>query len=134
MTGLNCCIYDEYFVKHITFKICFLSLQWKKHFVKKNQTLGPKKSLRFLVSVHVASDPRIVICCCYETMSNCSQNCWIDWNSATLCFKRLFHIGVGTFARFVRPLLATMLCIWEIWYTIYNIFPCWPKKYSQQKF
>ena len=30
---------------------------------------------------------------CYETMSNCSQNCWIDWNSAVLCFKRLFHIG-----------------------------------------
>ena len=21
----------------------------------------------------------------YETMSNCSQNCWIDWNSAVLC-------------------------------------------------
>ena len=28
----------------------------------------------------------------YEMMSNCSQNCWIDWNSAVLCFKRLFHI------------------------------------------
>ena len=38
----------------------------------------------------------------FETMSNCSQNCWIDWNSAALCFKRLFHIGVWTFARFVR--------------------------------
>ena len=25
----------------------------------------------------------------YETMSNCSQNCWIDWDSAVLCFKRL---------------------------------------------
>ena len=25
-------------------------------------------------------------------MSNCSQNCWISWNSAALCFKRLFHI------------------------------------------
>ena len=48
-------------------------------------------------------------------MSNCSQNCWIDWNSAVLCFKRLFHIGVRTSARFVRPLLATIFCVCEIW-------------------
>ena len=26
----------------------------------------------------------------YETMSNCSQNCCIDWNFAVLCFKQLF--------------------------------------------
>ena len=51
----------------------------------------------------------------YETMSNCSQNCWIDWNSAVLCFKRHFYVGVWTFARFVKPLLATVLCVWEIW-------------------
>ena len=40
-----------------------------------------------------------VNCFCYETMSNCSQNFWIDWISAVpvLCFKRLFHIGVWTF-------------------------------------
>ena len=46
-------------------------------------------------------------------MSNCNQNCWIDRISAMLCFKRLVHIGVCTF---VRPLLATILCIgrWEI--------------------
>ena len=31
------------------------------------------------------------------------------------CFKQLFHIGVWTFAWFVRPLLATILCVWEIW-------------------
>ena len=48
---------------------------------------------------------------CYATMSNCSQNCWIDWNSAVLCFKRLFHIGLWMFAQFVRPLLATIFCI-----------------------
>ena len=30
--------------------------------------------------------------------------CWIDWNSAVLCIKRLFHVGVWTFAWFVRPL------------------------------
>ena len=54
-------------------------------------------------------------CSCYETMFNCSQYCWIDWNSAVLCFKWLYNIGVWTFARFVRPLLATILCTWEIW-------------------
>ena len=32
-----------------------------------------------------------------------------------LCVKWLFHRGVWTFARFVRPLLANILCIWEIW-------------------
>ena len=59
-------------------------------------------------------------------MSNCSQNCWIDWNSAVLCFKRLFHIGVWTFARFVRPLLATILCVWEY-------FTGWQKKKITKK-
>ena len=63
------------------------------------------KGPRFLVFARVASDPRfsifIYFCCCYETMSNCSQNCWIHWNSAALCFK--------------WPLLATILCVWEIW-------------------
>ena len=39
-------------------------------------------------------------------MCNCSQNCWIDWNSAVLCFKRLLHIGVY---------MATILCVGEIW-------------------
>ena len=24
----------------------------------------------------------------YETMSNCSQNCWIDFKSAVLCFNK----------------------------------------------
>ena len=53
---------------------------------------------------------------CYETMSNWSQNCWIHWNSAVLCFKWLFYIGVWTFAWFVRPLW----CVWEIWSGSYN--------------
>ena len=44
-----------------------------------------------------------------------SQHCWIDWNSAALCLKQLFHIGVWPFPRFERPLLATILCVWEIW-------------------
>ena len=37
----------------------------------------------------------IYLCIWYERMSNCSQNCWIDWNSAALCFKRLFYIGLS---------------------------------------
>ena len=31
---------------------------------------------------------------CDETMSNCNQSCWIDWNSAVLGFKSHFYIGV----------------------------------------
>ena len=68
-------------------------------------------------------------------MSNCSQNCWIDWNSAVLCFKRIFHIGVWRFAWFVRPLLATILCIWGNLVPAYNVSRIsllakkrWPKK------
>ena len=53
-------------------------------------------------------------------MSNCSQNCWIDLNSAVLCFQRHFHTGVWTFAWFVRPLLATILCVWESWFSSNN--------------
>ena len=77
-----------------------------------------KTSLCFLVSMHVPSDPRVsIFSClfiCYETMSDYNQNCWTDWNSVALCFKRHFHIGVWTFVRFVRPLWATILCVWEI--------------------
>ena len=57
----------------------------------------PKINFRFLVAACVASDPRVGIFSflfCYETMSNCSLNCWIDWNYLVLCFKRLFHIRV----------------------------------------
>ena len=35
---------------------------------------------------------------CCETMSNGSQNCWIDWNSAVLCFN-LFTSGILYFFR-----------------------------------
>ena len=55
---------------------------------QKAPELRQAKSLRFLVSARVASDPRVCIFksfFCYETMSNCSQNCWIDQNSAVLC-------------------------------------------------
>ena len=54
-----------------------------------------KKSLWFLVSMCIVADPLVSILgfpffLCYETMSNCSKNCWIDWNSAVLCFKHGF--------------------------------------------
>ena len=55
-------------------------------------------SHRFQVSTHVASDLHIsifsFILFCYETMSNCSQNCWMDWNSAVLCFNVFLHRGI----------------------------------------
>ena len=62
----------------------------------------------------------------YETMSNCRQNCWIDWNSAALYFQRLlFDIGVCTSAQFVRPLSATIHFVREILYgsnkRLYNV-------------
>ena len=72
---------------------------------------------------------------CYESMSNCSQNCWIYWNSAVLCFKRLFHIGVWTFARFERPLSITILCICEIWslrIQCITYFPVGKKKMAKE--
>ena len=55
--------------------------------------------------------------CRVSTFCTSHNICWIDWNSAVLCFKLLFHIGVWTFAWFARPLLATILCmyIWEMW-------------------
>ena len=34
---------------------------------------------------------------------------------AVLCIQQIFHIGVRRFVRFVRPLLVTTLCVWEIW-------------------
>ena len=42
----------------------------------------------------------------YETMSNCSQNCWIDCNSAALCFEQLFHIRVEN----VCPICEGLSC------------------------
>ena len=71
------------------------------------------------------SDPRVgIFCCflCYETMSHWSQNSWIDWNSTALW---PFHTGVWKFARFARPVLATIICVWEIW--------SWKKKNYQLK-
>ena len=43
-------------------------------------------------------------------MPKYSQNCWMDWNSAVLCLN-FFSL----FVWFVRSLLATILCRWEIW-------------------
>ena len=44
----------------------------------------------------------------------------------------VLNIGVGMFAQFVRPLLATILCVWEIWSgsnnRVYNVFHCLAKK------
>ena len=57
-------------------------------------------------------------------MFNCSQYCWINWNDAALYFKRLFHIGVWTFARFVRPLVATILLYGKFWSVPVTAYTC----------
>ena len=94
---------------------------------------GQKIRIQFLVSLCHSSDPRV---CIFSFLvwffflggggvwrrgggvKQCpvaEKDCWINWNSAMLCYKLLFHIVVRTFAQFVRPLLATILCIWKIW-------------------
>ena len=49
----------------------------------------------------------------YETMANCSQNWWIDWRILPCCV--LHNFFTRTFSRFVRPLIATILCISSIY-------------------
>ena len=75
-----------------------------------------------LVSARVASGPRVGILNCfgYETMSNCSQNCWIDLNSAALCFKRLFHIGMNVNPIFEASLSHHTLCIMGTFWSGFN--------------
>ena len=94
------------------------------------------KSLRFLVS----TDPQVsIFSFCYEMMCNCSQvaGSILEFCHA-LCFKCIFHIGVWTFAWFVWPHLATILCEWEIWSGSNNriMFTCITlktnKKYKKQ--
>ena len=62
----------------------------------------------------------------FLAMSNCSKNCSIDWNSVVLCFKRLFYEGYKRLPDLCSPLLATILCVWEIWsitaYTCIYVF------------
>ena len=111
--------------------------------------LGQKKRKKvsgFWSPRHIASEPHVSVfnflLFCYETMSNYNQNCWIDLNSAVLCFKRLFHVGVWMFVRFVGPLLATIPCVWKIRSGSNNrihcicitYFTCWQKKdYPKKK-
>ena len=100
-----------------------------------------QRSLWFLVSARIASDPRISIlkfrCFCYETMSNCSQNCWIDLNPAALCFKRLFHTGGMNVCLICEASLSYhTLYIWNLVsaYTCITYFPvCKKKDYPQNK-
>ena len=68
---------------------------------------------------------------CYETMSNCSQNCWIDWNSAVLCFKWLSHKGMNVYAICEASLSHhTVLYMGTLVpaCTMYQVFPCWQQK------
>ena len=68
--------------------------------------------------------------------------CWIDWNSAVLCFKGLFHLHVHVLnvcPIWEASLLATILCVWEICYGsnncvyMYHIFHWLAKKKIKNK-
>ena len=65
-------------------------------------------------------------------MSNCSQNCWINWNSAVLCFKEVFHIQYtrrGMNVCLICEACLTLshhtctLYIWESWSPCITYFP-----------
>ena len=132
LLDVRACIHSEDKNKNINLTECSAEMVQCRIPCRSSVTflVRPKK-VRFLVSARV-----FFCCCCYETMSNCSQNCQIDWNFAVLCFKWLFHIGVWTFARFVRPLLATILYIWEIWsprIQCITYFPVGKKQQQQQQ-
>ena len=49
------------------------------------------------------------------------------------CALSDFFTGVWMFARFVRPLLTTILCIWEIWSTRIQYIPVFKKKDGRKK-
>ena len=79
-----------------------------------------KKSLRFLVSACVTSDLCVGIVnflfLCYAMMPNCSQNCWIAWIYAVLCFKWLFsHRGMNVCPICEASPSHHTVCIWKIW-------------------
>ena len=65
--------------------ILALSCQWITIVDIMQTVIRPPKKVSVASDLRVASDPRVsifnVLCFCYE---NCSQNCWIDWNSAML--------------------------------------------------
>ena len=110
-------IAGKHYVQESVLNLIFINFINQKNFQKfKRETKSPVSGLRT---------------CCLD----CSQNCWIDWNSAVRCFKRLFQIGVWMFARFVRPLVATILCVGEIWsgsnncvYMCITYFTGWQQK------
>ena len=79
-----------------------------------------KLAVKFLVSAHAASDPNVsnfnlLFFLAMKRYPTAAKIAGSIWNSAVLCFKWLFHIGVWMFARLVWPLLATILCTCEIW-------------------
>ena len=84
----------------------FLPTSFQVIHVGQNQKVSGFCSLRALPQSQASA-----FLVCFFVVSYCSQNCWIDWNSAVLCmyFFKCWHMGVWTFARFVRPLLATIL-------------------------
>ena len=77
-------------------------------------------------------------CFCYERMSNCSQNCWIDWNSAVL-FHTPMYMGMGLsyppYFVYGKFGLCVSTCSSNNCVHVYMItyFTCWQKKQDYKK-
>ena len=109
--------------------------------------IRPKKqSLWFLVSRHVTSDLSICIFTFlfFVGMKWCPIAAKIAGSMGILpscvlyhVINHFFHIGIWTFAWFMRPLLATILCVWVIWSNsnnrvyMYMYLTGWQKKNYQ---
>ena len=92
-------------------------IPWSLIMMILSQISHSKKSLQFMVSARVSSDPSVagiflfyLFLLLWNDVTIVAKIAGIDWNSACS------HRGIWTFAWFVRPLLiATILCVWEIW-------------------
>ena len=90
---------------------------WDINFVIRPKT----KSLWFLVFVRVTSDCALaflVFFFLFFAMKRCPIAAKIAGLIGILpccVLNDSITLGIWTFARFVRPLLATILCVWKIW-------------------
>ena len=104
MCNVHTCTCTCVWSLQVKFQILLAPLFLEANSISKNTIFGQKNvsgfwSPRALPQTR-ASAFLIFFSFGYETMSNCSQNCWIDWNSAGLCFKHLFNIGVWTLCHY----------------------------------
>ena len=69
---------------------------------------------------------------CYETMSNCSQNCWIDWPNVSFeqCINQSKHIAkwtvdISLYPSYLPTLLTTIYTFFQKFFrNLYNTINC----------